>query len=83
MTEHYDGYPVLLAEHELGTGSAVDQATHALEVELQARGLRVVLAATLDDAEFAVSADAGIGAALTSKPSGRWGRARPGTASRA
>jgi ornithine decarboxylase len=64
MSEHYDHYPVVLAEHELGTGSAVDRATRALEAELEARGLRVFMAATLDDAEFAVSSDAGIGAAL-------------------
>jgi hypothetical protein len=44
MSEHYDHYPVLLAEHELGTGSAVDRATRALEAELEARGLRVVMA---------------------------------------
>jgi ornithine decarboxylase len=64
MTEPYDLYPVLLAERELGTGSGVDRATRALEAELEARGLRVVTATTLDDAELEVSSNAGIGAAL-------------------
>jgi arginine/lysine/ornithine decarboxylase len=64
MMEQYDRYPVLLAEHELGTGSAIDRATKTLEGELRARGLEVTAARTLDDVEFAVSSDAGIGAAL-------------------
>jgi ornithine decarboxylase len=62
--EQYDHYPVLLAEHELGTGSAIDRATRALGSELRARGLEVITASSLDDAEFAVSSEAGIGAAL-------------------
>jgi arginine/lysine/ornithine decarboxylase len=62
--ENYDRYPVLLAEHELGTGTAVDQAMRTLEAELRARDLDVVLARTCDDIEFAVASNAGIGAAL-------------------
>jgi ornithine decarboxylase len=62
--EHYGQYPVLLAEHELGTGSAIDLATTRLAEELTHRGMRVITARTLADIRFAVAADAGIGAVL-------------------
>ncbi len=62
--EHYDSYPVLLAEHELGTGTAVDTATMALARELEARGLTVITARSLGDVQFAIAANAGIGTAL-------------------
>jgi ornithine decarboxylase len=62
--EHYDSYPVLLAEHELGRGSAVDVATQALAAELADRRLTVIKAPTLADVQFAIAANAGIGAAL-------------------
>jgi len=62
--EHYDAYPVLLAEHELGTGTAIDTATRALVTELERRGLRVITARSIEDVKFAVAADAGIATAL-------------------
>jgi ornithine decarboxylase len=62
--EHYDAYPVLLAEHELGTGTAIDTATQALVAELQKRGLKVITARSIADVRFAIAADAGIGTAL-------------------
>lgn len=60
----YDRYPVLLAEHELDTGSAIDRATRTLEVELRSHGLDVTIARTLEDIEFAISSNANMGAAL-------------------
>ncbi len=62
--EHYDKYPVLLAEHELGTGSAIDTATMALASALTDRGLRVITARTAADASFAIAAHAGLGTVL-------------------
>jgi len=62
--EHYDSYPVLLAEHELGSGTAVDTATQALASELSRRGLAVITARTLADVQFAMAANASIGAVL-------------------
>ncbi len=62
--EHYDRYPVLLAEHELGTGSAVDLAARALAGELARRGLAVITASSLADIQFAIAANSSIGAAL-------------------
>jgi hypothetical protein len=64
IMEHYDQYPVLVAEHELGSGSAIDTATAALAAELARRGLRVITARTLADVGFAAASNAGIGAAL-------------------
>jgi arginine/lysine/ornithine decarboxylase len=62
--EHYDHYPVLLAEHELGSGSAVGRAAEAIEAALVERGLSVITAKTLADVKFTVSSNAAIGAAL-------------------
>ena len=62
--EHYGSYPVLLAEHELGSGSAVDAAATRLTAELGRRGLSVLTARTQADARFAIAADAGLGAVL-------------------
>jgi ornithine decarboxylase len=62
--EHYDSYPVLLAEHELGSGSAIDSATTRLAAELTRRGLRVITARTLADIEFAIKSEADIGTVL-------------------
>jgi ornithine decarboxylase len=62
--EHYGSYPVLLAEHELGTGSMIDTATTRLATELSSRGLRVITARTLADVKFAIAADASIGTVL-------------------
>jgi ornithine decarboxylase len=62
--EHYHAYPVLLAEHELGTGTAIDLATQALAAELSRRDLTVIRARTLEDVGFAIAAHANIGAAL-------------------
>jgi ornithine decarboxylase len=62
--EHYDDHPVLLADHELGTGSAVDRALHGLQEELHKLGLQVIEARTRQDVDFAVAANPGIGAAL-------------------
>jgi ornithine decarboxylase len=62
--EHYDKYPVLLAEHELGSGTAVDKATQALAAELSRCGLTVITARTVDDVRFAIAANSGIGTAL-------------------
>ncbi|MGC9962419.1 MAG: Orn/Lys/Arg decarboxylase N-terminal domain-containing protein, partial [Acidimicrobiales bacterium] len=60
----YDHYPVLLAEHELGSGSAVGRAAEAIEAALVERGLSVITAKTLADVKFTVSSNAAIGAAL-------------------
>jgi ornithine decarboxylase len=62
--EHYDAYPVLLAEHELGTGTAIDTATEALAAELRGRGLAVITARSVADVQFAIAANSGVGAAL-------------------
>jgi ornithine decarboxylase len=62
--EHYRDYPVLVADHELGTGTAVDTALQALHHELTAHDLSVVTARTPDDMEFALAANSGVGAAL-------------------
>jgi ornithine decarboxylase len=62
--EHYDHYPILLAEHELGTGSVIDTATRALADELTGRGLTVITARTMADVHFAVKANSGIGTVL-------------------
>jgi ornithine decarboxylase len=62
--EHYDRYPVLLAEHELGTGSAIDRATATLEAEMRQRGLEVITARTLADVNFVIASNASIGAVL-------------------
>ncbi len=62
--EHYSSFPVLLAEHELGTGSAIDTAARALAGELTARGLTVITARTLADVAFALTANSDIGTVL-------------------
>jgi len=62
--EHYDHYPVLLAEHELGSGSAIGRAAEAIEAALVERGLTVITATTLADVKFTVASNAAIGAAL-------------------
>jgi ornithine decarboxylase len=61
---HYASYPVLLADQALGSGSAVDQALGVLADELEKLGLSVIRARTTADAEFAITANAGLGAAL-------------------
>lgn len=62
--EHYDDHPVLLADHELGSGSVADTAVRSLVSHLEGLGLRVLEARTREDVEFAVAANPGIGAAL-------------------
>jgi len=62
--EHYGNYPVLLADHELGTGSAVDGALRVLGSELSSLDLSVITARTPADVAFAISANSGVGAAL-------------------
>ncbi len=62
--EHYDRYPVLVAEHELGSGSAIGRAAEAIEAALGERGLTVITARTLADVRFSIAQNAGIGAAL-------------------
>ena len=62
--EHYGSYPVLLAEHEFGSGSAIDIAVAKLAAELTRRGLRVITARTLADIEFAIKSEADIGTVL-------------------
>jgi ornithine decarboxylase len=62
--EHYHAYPVLLAEHELGSGTAIDLATQALAADLAERFLTVIRARTLADVEFAIATHSNIGAAL-------------------
>ncbi len=62
--EHYENYPVLLAHHELGTGSVTATAVGDLAAALEARELTVTLARSSADVEFAISQNAGIGAAL-------------------
>ena len=62
--EHYENYPVLLAHQELGTDSVVAGAVGELAAALQARGLNVELARSAADVDFAISQNAGIGAAL-------------------
>ena len=57
-------YHVLLADHELGSGSAVDQALRVLEAELEKLGLSVIKAPTAADVEFAIAANSGLEAAL-------------------
>jgi hypothetical protein len=57
-------YPVLLADHELGSGSAVDQALRVLEAELEKLGLSVIKACTAADVEFAIAANSGLEALL-------------------
>jgi hypothetical protein len=42
--EHYESYPVLVAHHEIGTGSTVDWALSDLVEALEARHLTVTLA---------------------------------------
>jgi ornithine decarboxylase len=62
--EHYDKYPVLLAEHGLGAGSAIDVATRAVADALTRHGLSVITASTVDDIYFAIAANSGMGTAL-------------------
>jgi hypothetical protein len=61
---HSTSYPVLLADHELGSGSAVGQALRVLEAEREKLGLSVIKARTAPDVEFAIAANSGLGAAL-------------------
>jgi ornithine decarboxylase len=62
--EHYDHYPILLAEHELGSGSANGRAAEAIEAALVRRGLEVITATTLADVEFILASNASVGAVL-------------------
>ncbi|MGA2210931.1 MAG: Orn/Lys/Arg decarboxylase N-terminal domain-containing protein [Acidimicrobiales bacterium] len=62
--EHYDHYPILLAEHELGSGSAIGRAAEAIEAALVRRGLEVITATTLADVEFILASNASVGAVL-------------------
>lgn len=62
--EHYDDHPVLVADHELGTGSVIDKALQTLEKELSMLGLRVIRARSVADVEFVIGANSSIGAAL-------------------
>jgi len=62
--EHYESYPVLVAHHELGTGSTVDRAVTDLVEALEARHLTVTLAKSAADVGFTISRNPGIGAAL-------------------
>jgi len=62
--EDYENYPVLLAHHELGTGSAIATALDDLVGALEARRLTVTLAKSAADVDFVISRNAGIGAAL-------------------
>jgi len=62
--QQYGQYPVLLAERQLGSGSAIDKATAILADELVKRGLRVITASTLADVRFAIASNSSIGAAL-------------------
>jgi hypothetical protein len=61
---HSTSYPVLLADHELGSGSAVDQALRVLEAELEKLGLNAIKARTAADVAFAIAANSGLGAPL-------------------
>jgi ornithine decarboxylase len=62
--EHYDRYLILLAEHELGSGSAIGRAAEAIEGALVRRGLEVITAATLADVQFILASNASVGAVL-------------------
>jgi len=62
--EHYRNYPVLVADHELGSGSAVDSALRVLDDELTSLDLSVVTARSPADVEFAIAANSAVGAAL-------------------
>ena len=62
--EHYENYPVLVAHHELGTDSVIAASVGDLAAALEERGLSVTLARSAADVDFAISRNAGIGAAL-------------------